>query len=89
MLPTCFYKRRNKTKQNENEKKEKSVTRQESNPRPSASKGNALSIAPRDHCYYHMSNYLYLTFLCPRDKLFKMAQKMQTYDEMSTTKGHP
>ena len=22
-------------------------------------------------------------------KLFKMAQKMQTYDEMSTTKGHP
>ena len=23
------------------------------------------------------------------DKLFKVAQKMQTYDEMSTTKGHP
>ena len=26
--------------------------------------------------------------LCPRDKLLKMAQKMQTYDEMSTLKYH-
>ena len=25
----------------------------------------------------------------PRDKLFKMVQKRLTYDETSTTKGHP
>ena len=41
----------NKTKQNEYEKKKTSLTRQESNPSPSTWKGNALSIAPRTHCY--------------------------------------
>ena len=44
-----FFKR-NKTKQNDYEKKEKSLIRQESNPRPSTCKGNALSIASRNHC---------------------------------------
>ena len=58
----------------------------ESNLRPSTCKGNALSISPRNQNVCQL--LLYLTFLCPRDKWFKMAQKMQTYNEMSTTKGH-
>ena len=44
-----FKKKQNKTKQNDYEKKENSLTRQEANPRPSTCKGNALSIAPRNH----------------------------------------
>ena len=28
-------------------------------------------------------------FCAQPDQLFKMVQKMQTYDKMSTTKGHP
>ena len=45
-----FLKKQNKTKQNDYEKKKTSLTRQESNQRPSTGKGNALFIAARNHC---------------------------------------
>ena len=83
MLPVLP--KQNKTKKLR--KKLKSLTQLESNPRSSTCKGNALSIAQCNQSV--MSNQLYSTFLCPRDTLFKMVQKMQSYDEMSTTKGHP
>ena len=73
-----FFLKRNKTKQNDYKKKGKSLTWQESNPRPQMCEGNTLSIAPGNHCKDCISNKLYLTFLCPQDKLFKMVQKMQT-----------
>ena len=38
----CFFLKRNKTKQKDYEKKEKSLTRLESNLRPSTRKGNPL-----------------------------------------------
>ena len=41
----CLKKKENKTKT-----KKKSLTRKKSNPRPSTCKGNALSIALRNHC---------------------------------------
>ena len=83
-----FFKKETKQNKTTTEKR-KNLTQRELNPKPLTCEGNALSIAPRNHCKNHMSNQLYLTFLSPRDKLFKMAQKIQTYDEMSTTKGHP
>ena len=43
-----FLKEQNKTGL---QKKEKSLNRRESNPRPSTFKGNALSIAPPNHCW--------------------------------------
>ena len=45
-----FFLKRNKTNENDYENKKKSITWQESNPRPSTSNGNALSIAPCNHC---------------------------------------
>ena len=84
-LPICFF----KTETKRLRKKEKSITRQESNAKPLTCNGNTLSIAPRNHCWERSSNYCIKHFCAWRDKLFKMAQKMQTYDEMSTTKGHP
>ena len=45
----CLFKK--ETKQNKKTtKKKKSLTRLESNRRPSTRQGNALSIAPRNHC---------------------------------------
>ena len=48
-----FKKRQNETKRLR--KNEKSLTQQESNTKPSTCKGNALSIAPRNHYYEHKS----------------------------------
>ena len=56
MLQNASYMLKKKTKQNKTKrlrKKEKILTRRESNPRPSTCKGNVLSIAPRNHCQYH------------------------------------
>ena len=87
MLPTCFYKRRNKTKQNKTKtKKRKKCHSAGVKPETFSKLGQRII-----HCTTRplLLPYVKLTFLCPRDKLLKMAQKMQTYDEMSTTKGHP
>ena len=80
-LPICSFKKGNKTKRLR--KKVKLLARQESNPR-TFDEGEQRII----HCARQplLRTFVqYLTFLRPRDKLFKMAQKMQTYDEMSTT----
>ena len=46
-----------KKKQNQTStKKEKSLNRQESKPRPSTCKSNALSIAPSNRSYEYLSN---------------------------------
>ena len=50
MLQNASYKKRKQDKTKRLRKKEKSLTRRESNLRPLTCKGNALSIAPRNHC---------------------------------------
>ena len=70
-----FFFKRDKTKQNDYKKKEKSLTMQESNARPQMCEGNPLSIAPSNHCKDCMSNKLYLTFLSPQDKLWRWRRK--------------
>ena len=76
-----FLKKQNKTKRLR--KKELSINRQESNPRPST-----CIIYCATQPLLGVYDKLIVFFCARRDKLFKMAQKMQTYDEMSTTKGH-
>ena len=46
-----IFKKRKETHQNKTTMKKKSLTQQESNPRPSMCKDNELSIAPLIHCW--------------------------------------
>ena len=79
-----FFKKRNKTT---TEKRKKS--------HPAGVEPEAFYVEGQHiiHCatqpLLRLHIILILTFLCPQDKLFKMAQKMQTYNEISITKGHP
>ena len=84
-LPICSFKKGNKTKRLR--KKVKILARQESNPRTFDEGEQRIIHCARQPFLRTFDKLIvqYLTFLRPRDKLFKMAQKMQTYDEMSTT----